>query len=185
MDRGASVAAYVGIGIAVVVGVSFLLVIPIEPVYWAMTIPAGLLIGYYANVRSDRRSGAAFRVIANALFAALVTGVAFALLLLAVKGLFFVADNGYRDPGLGGSLSCSSGADCVYRRYLAEGRGADFERVGVTDAGSFSQFYWNQQLSTAGILIAVTIVGGLGGGIAYALTRPRHLEVGSGQAQPG
>ncbi len=33
-----------------------------------------------------------------------------ALLLLGVKALFFFADNGYRDPGLGGPIVCSSGA---------------------------------------------------------------------------
>ncbi len=46
IDRGAIVAAYVGIGVAVTVGVSFLLIIPIEPIYWLLTLPAGLLIGY-------------------------------------------------------------------------------------------------------------------------------------------
>ena len=41
VDRGAIVAAYVGIGMAVTIGVSFLLVIPIEPIYWLLTVPAG------------------------------------------------------------------------------------------------------------------------------------------------
>ena len=34
VDRGAIVAAYVGIGMAITIAVSFLLVIPIEPIYW-------------------------------------------------------------------------------------------------------------------------------------------------------
>jgi hypothetical protein len=182
VDSGAIVAASVGIGVAVVVGVSFLLVIPIEPAYWALTIPAGLLIGYYGNQRSERRGGPAHRIFMNALFASLVTGITFALLLLAVKALFFLADNGYRDPGLGGSLACRPGADCVYQRYLAEGRGDDFVRIGVTNAATFSEFYWNQQLSTAGLLIAVTTVAGGVGGIAYALTRPRPIEAGGESA---
>ena len=57
VDRGAIVAAYVGIGMAVTIAISFLLVIPIEPIYWLLALPAGLLIGYYANQRSDRRRG--------------------------------------------------------------------------------------------------------------------------------
>src|SRR4029079_13204011 len=34
VDRGAITAAWVGVGMAVTIGVSFLLVIPIEPIYW-------------------------------------------------------------------------------------------------------------------------------------------------------
>jgi hypothetical protein len=173
VDRGAIVAAYVGIGMALTIGVSFLLVIPIEPIYWALTFPSGLLIGYYANQRSDRRAGPVWRIASNALFASAVTGVTFALLLLGVKGLFFIADNGYRDASMGGSLSCQPGADCVYQRYLADGRGADLARAGITDVGTFSQFYWSQQLSTSGSLVLLTVAGGLGGGLVYALTRPR------------
>ena len=57
VDRGAITAAYVGIGMAVTIVVSFLLVIPIEWVIWMLALPSGLLIGYYANQRSDRRAG--------------------------------------------------------------------------------------------------------------------------------
>ena len=174
VDRGAIVAAYVGVGVAVTVGVSFLLVIPIEPIYWLLSIPAGLLIGYYANQRSDRRAGPVRRVAANGLFASAVTGLALALLLLAVKALFFVADNGYRDPGLGGSLTCQPGGDCVYQRYLADGRGPDLERAGVSDPSTFSGFYWEQQATTAGLLLLLTTGGGAGGALLYGLTRPRR-----------
>jgi hypothetical protein len=173
VDRGAVTAAYVGIGMAVTVGVSFLLVIPIEPIYWALAIPAGLLIGYYANQRSNRQGGPPWRILANALFATAVTGLTFALLLLAIKALFFVGDNGYRDTSTGGSLSCQSGADCVYQRYLADGRGPELARAGITDVGTFSQFYWSQQLSTSGLLIGFALAGGIGGGVAYALTHAR------------
>ena len=41
VDRGAIVAAYVGIGMAVTIAVSFLLVIPIEPIVWLLALPAG------------------------------------------------------------------------------------------------------------------------------------------------
>ena len=41
VDRGAITAAYVGIGMAVTIAVSFLLVIPIEPVIWLLAAPPG------------------------------------------------------------------------------------------------------------------------------------------------
>jgi hypothetical protein len=185
IDRGALVAASVGIGVAVTIGVSFLLIIPIEPVYWLLTLPAGLLIGYYANQRSDRRAGPWPRIVANALFAAALTGATMALLLLGVKGLFFFADNGYRDPGLGGQIACQPGADCVYRRYIDAGRGPDLARAGVSDVASFSAFYWSQQLATAGLLLTVTTAGGLGGAVLYGLFRPKPLPRRSEtEAQP-
>jgi len=173
VDRGAVTAAYVGIGMAIVVAISFLLVIPIEPILWVLALPAGLMIGYYANQRSDRRAGPWSRILVNGLFAAAITGLTLAVLLLGVKALFFFGDDGYRDPGLGGRLDCDPGAGCVYARYLDLGRGADLEAAGVTDADTFTAFYWEQQFSTAGLLIVVTTHGGLGGAAAYGLTRAR------------
>ena len=75
VDRGAITAAYVGIGMAVTIVVSFLLVIPIEWVIWMLALPSGLLIGYYANQRSNRRAGPWSRILVNGLFAGLVTGL--------------------------------------------------------------------------------------------------------------
>ncbi len=174
VDRGAVVAAYVGIGMALTIGVSFLLTIPIEPIYWLLSPLSGLLIGYYANQRSDRRAGPLGRIVANASFAGLVTGLTFALLLLGVKALFFYADNGYRDQSLGGPISCRGGASCVYARYLAEKDGpARLAAAGVTGVDAFSEFYWSQQAQTAGTLLLVTFLGALGGGLVYAVARPR------------
>ena len=62
---GAITAAYVGIGMAVTVAISFLLIIPIEPIVWLLALPSGLLIGYYANQRSDRRAGPWSRLLVN------------------------------------------------------------------------------------------------------------------------
>src|SRR6185295_15529059 len=113
-DRGAIAAAYVGIGMAVTIVASFTLIIPIEWIIWILAFPSGLLIGYYANQRSNRRAGPWGRILSNGLFAGVVTGLSTAVLLLALKGLFFYADNGYRDPGQGGQLTCAAGAGCVY-----------------------------------------------------------------------
>jgi hypothetical protein len=173
VDRGAIVAGYVGIGMAATIGISFLLVIPIEPIYWLLTVPAGLLIGYYANQRSDRRLGPWRRIVANGVYAAIVTAITLAVLLLVVKALFFFADDGYRDASEGGSLTCHSGADCVMARYVAAGRGPELAASGVTDAASFTAFYWDQQFETAGTLILVCVVSGLVGSLLYGATRPK------------
>ena len=95
VDRGAITAAYVGIGMAVTIVVSFMLFIPIEWIIWLLALPSGLLIGYYANQRSNRRAGPWRRILVNGLFAGLVTGLTAAVLLLAIKALFFFADDGY------------------------------------------------------------------------------------------
>ena len=173
IDRGAIVAAYVGIGMAAVIAISFMLVIPIEIVFLVLGFPAGLLIGYYANARSERSAGPWGRIIANGLFAAAVTAVTMALLYLGVKALFFYADDGYRDASLGPPLACASGADCVYARYRDDpDLGPRLEAAGVTDVASFTRFYWSEQLSNAGYVTILTIVGGLGGAVAYGVTRP-------------
>ncbi len=184
IDRGAIVAAYVGIGMAVTIGISFLLVIPIEPIYWLLALPSGLLIGYYANQRSDRRRGPWSRILANAVAAGLATGLTMALLLLAVKALFFFGDNGYRPTELGGSITCSGGADCVYQRYR-ENNAADLAAAGITDASSFTSFYWGQQLSSAATVLVLTVVGGLGGGILYGVFRPKSGPTTVAKPAPG
>jgi hypothetical protein len=180
IDRGAITAAYVGIGMAATIAVSFLLVIPIEPVYWLLALPAGLLIGYYANSRSDRRAGPWGRILANALFAGIVTAVTLALLLLGTKAIFFFGDNGYPDfnqvdqkTGETVPPTCQNGADCVYQRYVAAGNGDELASAGVTDAATFTSFYWGQQFSTALTLIVLTEAGALIGCLAYGFTRPK------------
>jgi hypothetical protein len=173
LDRGAITAAYVAIGMAVTMAISFLLVIPIEPIYWYLMLPAGVLIGYYANQRSDRRHGPWHRIMSNAAGAGIALAVTAVVLLLLVKALFFFADSGYRDPGQGGPLACASGADCVYQRYLDEGLGDQLRAAGVTDAETFSAFYWSQQASTGVFVFVLAAGGGLAGGLLYGLFRPR------------
>ena len=173
IDRGAVTAAYVGIGMAVTIVVSFMLFIPIEWVIWVLALPSGLVIGYYANQRSNRRAGPWLKIVVNGLFAGFVTGLTAAMLLLAIKALFFYADNGFRDPGLGGSLTCMVGPDCVYQRYLDDGRGPELVAAGVTDTDSFTRFYWREQLGTAATILVLTTAGGLGGAALYGVFRPK------------
>jgi len=173
VDHGAVTAALVGVALVFTIAVSFLLIIPIEPVYWYLALPAGLLIGYYANARSERAGGQWSRVLVNAVVAGLVTGLTFALLLLAVKALFFTADGGFRDASAGGPLTCTTGADCVYRRYLAAGQGPVFEANGIADVATFTTFYWGQQLGNAGLMLLFTTGGALGGGLMFGFAK-RH-----------
>jgi len=182
VDRGAITAAFVGLGVAVVSAISFLLIIPIDPVYWLMSVPAGLLIGYYANVRSGRVRGAWPRILANAAFAGAATGLTLAALLLGVKTLFFYADGGYPDfnrvdPATGSIIppTCVSGADCVYQRYLVD-QGDALRAAGVTDASSFAKVYWDQQRSTALTLLLATTGGALVGGLVFGVAGPRRRE---------
>ena len=175
-------AAWVGVGMAVTIGVSFLLVIPIEFLVVPTALFGGMMIGYYANARADRRGGPWGRVIANALFAGIVTGLTLALLYLGVKALFFTADNGYRDASSGGPLACETGADCVYQRYLAIGRGPAFEEAGITDVESFTRFYWGEQLNTAGTFLALSVGGSLIGGLMYGATNRRRPDEMDGTA---
>jgi hypothetical protein len=177
VDRGAIVAAWVGVGMAVTIGVSFLLVIPIEPIYWLLALPAGLMIGYYANARSRREGGPWARLLANGLLAGVMTGVTLALLLLVIKALFFFADSGYRNAG--GPLTCTPGADCVYQRYLAAGQGPALEAAGVTDVRSFTDLYWREQAGTATLLLVLSSTGALAGAGLYGITNRR------GVVQPG
>ena len=54
VDRGANVAAVVGVGMAITIGVSFLMVIPIDPAYLVFAPLSGLLIGWYGNQRAEQ-----------------------------------------------------------------------------------------------------------------------------------
>ena len=180
VDRPAIGAAWVGVGLAVTIGVSFLLVIPIEFLVAPFALLGGLLIGYYANARSDRAGGPWSRILANAALAGLVTGITFALLFLGVKTLFFFADTGYPDFNRvdeGGNRIppfCDTGAPCVYARYLAIGRGPAFEEAGVTDVESFTGLYWREQLSTAGLHLVLATGGALGGAFVFGTTNRRR-----------
>lgn len=185
VDPGAVTAGLVGLGMVATIGVAFLLIVPIEPVYWYLALPSGLLVGYYANARSRRAGGPWGRILTNALFAGLVTGITYAILLLAVKALFFTVDGGYRDASAGGPLTCISGADCVYRRYLAVGQGPVFEANGITDVATFTTFYWGQQLGNAGMTLLLSVGGALGGGVMFGLANRRKPGETPGAAATG
>lgn len=177
VDRGAITAGYVGIGMAVTIAISFLLIIPIEIVFLVLGFPAGLLIGYYANARSARDGGPWGRIVANGLYAAVATAVTMAILFVGVKALFFNADDGYRDATAGPALTCERGAGCVYERYRTDPvAGPQLLERGVTDVASFTNFYWSQQASNTVDVFLLTVVGGLGGALGFRLAKRRPPE---------
>jgi hypothetical protein len=176
-DRGAITSAYVGIGMAVTMAISFLLIVPIQPAYHLLTIPGGMVIGYYANARSGRRRGEWRHLLPNALLAGLATGLTLAVLLLGIKALFFFADNGYPDfnrveNGVAVGATCQSGGDCVYQRYL-EAEPDQLAAAGVTDSASFSSLYWREQTSSAGFLLVAATASALLGGVLFGIAGPR------------
>jgi hypothetical protein len=179
IDRGAITAAYVGIGMAVTMAISFLLVIPIGPAYVLLSVPAGMVIGYYANARSARLRGEWRRILPNAVLAGVATGLTLAILLLGTKALFFFGDTGYPDfnrldtNGAAVGETCVSGADCVYHRYL-KAQPQDVANAGITDAASFSDVYWGEQWSAARLLLGATTGAALFGGFLFAIAGPRR-----------
>ena len=174
VDRGAITAAYVGIGMAVTIVVSFLLFIPIESVIWLLALPSGLLIGYYANQRSDRRAGPWRRILANGLFA------------------------GARDRAdRGGPAARDQGAVLLRRQRLPRPRPGRVDLVHGrrrlrlpalprrrSRAGPRRRrrdrrrrrsraFYWSEQFGSAGTILVLTTLGGLGGAALYGVFRPK------------
>ena len=178
VDRGAIVAAYVGVGMAVTMAIGFLLVIPIEPIYLLLSFPAGMIIGYYANARSGRERGAWRRIVPNSLLAGAATGLSLAVLLLGTRALFFFADSGYPDfnrtdaTGAPAGPTCQTGADCVYRRYLKVEPGT-LADAGVFDAASFSALYWDGQWASARLIVLSTAGAALLGGVLFGIAGPR------------
>jgi hypothetical protein len=179
VDRGAIVAAYIGIGMAVTMAIGFLLVIPIEPIYLLLSFPAAMIIGYYANARAGRERGAWRRVIPNSVLAGAVTGVTLAALLLGTRALFFFGDSGYPqfnrtdEHGAQVGPTCTAGADCVYQRYV-DANHATLAEAGVHDAVSFSELYWSGQWSTARLMLGAATGAALLGGLLFGLAGPRQ-----------
>jgi hypothetical protein len=158
VDRGAIFAGYVGLGMALVIAIAFELIIAVQSLVFIIAPVAGLLIGGYANQRSERWRPMK-RVFANALWAGLVSGLALALMYAALRLLFIFADTGPLPDG--GQLSCQPGPDCTYQRYVADGRAAELASYGVTDGPSFGAFAVREQAQGAGLIVLLTLSGSL------------------------
>jgi hypothetical protein len=171
LDKGAIFAGWVGIGVAIVIVISFALIIAVQPLVWLAAPVAGVLVGSYANHRSARWRPR-WRVLGNALWAGLVTGVSLALFYAAVRLLFVYFDAGYRPEPQGGQLDCARGPECVYMRYLDEGRGEALAGAGVVDAATFERAMLSEQVDGALLLTGLTMAGALGAGVVRAIRQP-------------
>jgi len=173
VDRGAIFAGWVGLGMAVVVAMAFELIVAVQSLVFLFAPVSGLLIGYYANARSERRRPWR-RVIANAVYAGLVTAVSLSILYAGLRLLFVYADSGYRDGTQGGPLVCTTGPDCTYQRYVESGRGPELAAAGVGDVATFEQFVLQEQLNGALTIIALVTGGALVGGLLYGAGSSRQ-----------
>lgn len=177
LDRGAIFAGWVGVGMAVVIAISFELVIAIQALVFIAAPIAGILVGWYANQRSARWRPRG-RVLVNATYAGLVTGLSLALIYVALRLLFVYADSGYRPEPQGGQLACETGPGCTYLRFVEEGFGDELEADGIRDAATFESAVWRWQGETFLILTVATLSGALGAAVVRAARSPPHMATG-------
>jgi hypothetical protein len=171
LDRGAITAAFVGLGMAVTIAISFELVVAVQALTFIAAPLAGITIGFYANHKAQRWRPR-WRLFANAGFAGLVTGLSLALMYVALRLLFVYADSGYRPETMGGQLDCPTGPACTYARLIDEGNGADLALDGITDTASFESAVWSWQGATVLILTLTTLVGALAAAAVRAVRAP-------------
>jgi len=176
LDRGATYAAMVGLGMAVTIAISFELVVAVQVLTFVAAPIAGLIIGFYANHKSERWRPR-WRLFANAGFAGLVTGLSLALMYVGLRLLFVYADSGYRPETMGGQLECSTGPACTYARLIDEGNGSDLAEEGIIDAASFEAAVWRWQGATVLILTLTTLAGALGAAAWRAVRTPPREAV--------
>ena len=173
IDKGAIFAGWVGLGMAVVVAMGFELIVAVQSLVFVFAPIGGLLIGFYANARSERRRPWG-RVIANAVYAGLFTAISLAVLYAGIRLVFVYADSGYRDSTQGGPLVCTAGPSCTYQRYIASGRGPELQAAGVTDAAAFEQFVLREQLNGALTIVVLVTGGAVVGGLLYGAGSSRR-----------
>lgn len=183
IDRGAIFAGWVGVGVAVVIAIGLALVLAIQSLVFVVAPLGGLLVGYYANARSARRRPW-WRVVANAAYAGLVTGLALALLYGGLRLLFVYADTGYPDLNRPGQPSCATGPACTYQRYLMAGRGEELAARGIGDAAAFERAILAEQLNGAFVLAGGTLLGSLAGGLLHGAVGRGPGEGRSGAPAP-
>ena len=184
IDRGAVFAGWVGVGMAVVVAICFELIIPVQVVVFLLAPVIGFVIGVYANVRAERWRPRG-RVLANAVYAGAVTAVTITLFYVAVRLVFIYGDGGSLPDG--SSLTCRTGADCVYQRLVLEeertGHVGDLAAEGITDAASLEAFASRGLATTGATLFVLTLGGSVVGGVARSIvTQPG--EAGRRRVRP-
>ncbi|MFN8619303.1 MAG: hypothetical protein U0869_00980 [Chloroflexota bacterium] len=170
VDKGAVFAGYVGIGMAVVIAIAFALIIPVQTLVFIASILGGVLIGAYANQRSNRWRPMK-RVFGNAVWAALVTGLSLAMIWGILRLVFVQFDSGATPDGT--YISCQLGPDCTWKRYLADGKGEELAAAGVTDGASFGRYFFSDVIVVGGgMILAFTMAGALVAAGFRSIQRP-------------
>lgn len=174
IDSGAVFAGWVGIGMALVLAIAFELIIPIQALVFLLAPLMGVVIGVYANARSERWRPRP-RVLANAAYAGLITGIGIAVLYTVIRLVFVYGDTGALPDGT--ALSCAGGPDCIYQRYVADGQAEELAALGITDARSLEAATW-RELTVAGAgLVVLTLGGAVVGGAFRSLASPPRDSV--------
>ena len=168
IDKGAVFAGWVGIGMALVLAIAFELIIPVQTLVFLLAPLMGVLIGVYANVRSERWRPRG-RVLTNAAYAAVVTGVAVAVLYVALRLVFIYGDTGAMPDGT--SIACQTGPDCIYQRYVNANQADELLPLGITDGPSLAAAAWRELLVFGTGLIVLTVIGGLAGGAIRSFSK--------------
>jgi hypothetical protein len=158
VDPGAIFAGWVGLGVALVLVIAFALVIAVQSIVFIAAPLAGLLIGWYANVRAGRWRPR-WRVLLNAGYAGFVTALGLAVMYVAIRLLFVYADSGVRPDRT--QIDCRTGPECTYMRHVEAGREAELARQGITDAASFEAAVLREQSFAAGTLFVLALAGSL------------------------
>jgi hypothetical protein len=169
VDRGAIFGGWVGLGMALVLAMAFELIIPVQTVVFLLAPVMGVIIGVYANVRSERWRPRS-RLFANAAYAGLVTGLGIAILYVALRLVFIYGDTGALPDGT--SLTCDRGPDCIYERYVAAGQADELATFGITDGASLEAATWRELLVTGTGLFVLTFGGSLVGAALRSFSSP-------------
>lgn len=167
IDAGAVFAGWVGLGMALVVAMAFELIIPVQTLVFLLAPLVGLLIGVYANARSERWRPRG-RVLSNSLYAGAVTGIGMATLYVLIRLIFIYGDTGALPDGT--SLQCQTGPACIYERYVDAGQADELAGLGITDGQSLEAAAWRELIATGAGLFVLTVGGAVLGGIGRSLT---------------
>ncbi|MCA1481867.1 hypothetical protein, partial [Bradyrhizobium sp. NBAIM08] len=78
----------------------------------------------------------------------------------------------YGDSGAlpdGTSLTCRTGPDCTYQRYVALGQADELAGLGITDGPSFEAAAWRELMASGTGMFALTLGGALIGAVGRSL----------------
>lgn len=179
VDKGAVFAGWVGFGMALVIAIAFELVLAVQSLVFLVAPVAGLLVGAYANQRAERWRPVG-RVMANAAWAGLVTGISLAALYVLLRLIFVFADTGSLPDGT--QMACTPGPDCTYQRYVRDGRADELAAAGITDGASFGAYAVREQLTGGLLIVTFTVAGALVAGGFRAVRAPKDEPTSAGSA---